>query len=269
MPMYDVDGTEDLSLAYANGAFIPGGDEFPARWAAHAAALRNRLGERARCQIPYGDAPRQTFDLLLPETTPAGLMVFIHGGFWLNFSPADWSHFAAGALARDWAVAMPGYTLAPEARIHAMTAEVEAAISAAAQAVAGPIVITGHSAGGHLAARMACTDRAPDWAGRLVRVVPISPVAELGPLMRTGMNEKLKIDAAEAEAESPARLTRRDGVDCTVWVGGQERPSFLWQARLLSENWDCPWHVAPGLHHFDVIDDLEDPDSLLVQTLLD
>ena len=58
-------------------------------------------------------------------------------------------------------------------------------------------------------------------------------------------------------------------MDCTVWVGGQERPSFLWQARTLSEAWDCPWHVAPGLHHFNVIDDLTDPDSLLMQTLLD
>jgi hypothetical protein len=54
----------------------------------------------------------------------------------------------------------------------------------------------------------------------------------------------------------------------TVWVGGQERPAFLWQARLMSENWDCPWHVEPGRHHFDVIDDLADPDSLLVDTLV-
>jgi arylformamidase len=53
-----------------------------------------------------------------------------------------------------------------------------------------------------------------------------------------------------------------------MWVGGQERPAFLWQARLLSENWDCPWHVEPGRHHFDVIDDLADPDSLLVDTLV-
>ena len=45
-------------------------------------------------------------------------------------------------------------------------------------------------------------------------------------------------------------------------------PAFLWQARLLSEAWDCPWHVARGRHHFDVIDDLADPDSLLVDTLV-
>ncbi|MCC0076206.1 MAG: alpha/beta hydrolase [Rhodobacter sp.] len=261
--------SEDLSTAYANADFIAGAAQFPPRWAAEAEAFRASLGERARCRLRYGEGARQTLDLFLPERTPAGLLVFIHGGYWMAFDPASWSHLARGALARDWAVAMPGYTLAPEARIAAMTDEVEAAIGMAAEMVAGPLVVTGHSAGGHLSARMACADRSPDWIDRLVRVVPISPLSDLRPLMQTGMNQTLHLDAAEARAESPALLAKRAEVDCTVWVGGQERPSFLWQARLLSEEWNCPWHVAPGLHHFTVIDDLADPDSLLVQTLLD
>lgn len=260
--------SDDLSTAYANADFIAGAAQFPPRWAAEAEAFRTALGERARCGLRYGEGARQTLDLFLPERTPAGLLVFIHGGYWMAFDPSSWSHLAQGALARDWAVAMPGYTLAPDARIAAMTDEVESAIGMAAEMVAGPLVVTGHSAGGHLSARMACTDRAPGWIDRLVRVVPISPLADLRPLMQTGMNQTLHLDAAEARAESPALLAKRDEVECTVWVGGQERPSFLWQARLLSEEWDCPWHVAPGLHHFNVIDDLADPDSLLEQTLL-
>ena len=260
---------DDLSLAYANGDFIPDAGSFVPRWEAEAAAFREELGDRARLGLSYGSTARQKVDLFLPEGPVAGLMVFIHGGYWLNFSPSTWSHFARGALARDWAVAMPGYTLAPEARIHQMTDEVEAAITLAAEAVDGPIVVTGHSAGGHLSARMACTDRNPVWADRLARVVPISPLSDLHPLRQTGMNAQLQLDADEADRESPALLSKRGDVDCTVWVGGQERPSFLWQARLLSENWDCTWHVAPGLHHFNVIDDLTDPDSLLMQTLLD
>ncbi len=130
--------------------------------------------------------------------------------------------------------------------------------------------MTGHSAGGHLSARMGCADAAlPDAvAARLRRVVPISPVADLAPLMQTEMNTQLHLDSAEATAESPAYLPLRSGVSVHVWVGGQERPAFLWQARTLSENWSCPWTVAPGRHHFDVIDDLENPDTPLVQTLL-
>jgi arylformamidase len=264
-----MDATDDLSLAYANADFIPGAADYTPRWRAEAAAFRDALGGRARCGLAYGPGARQVFDLFLPEGSPKGLLVFIHGGYWLAFAPGDWSAFAAGALERGWAVALPGYTLAPEARIAAMTDEIEAAIGAATAEVDGPVVVTGHSAGGHLSARMACADRAPGWADRLARVVPISPLADLRPLMRTGMNAKLALDPDEAAAESPALLERRPGVEVRVWVGAQERPAFLWQARLLSEAWDCPWHAEPERHHFDVIDGLRDPESPLMRCLLD
>ena len=253
--------TAALDLAYSNGAFIPAAADYAPRWAAKAAAFRAGLGARAQVDIAYGPGARQGFDLFLPEGAPKGVLVFVHGGYWMAFGRKDWSHLAAGALARGWACAMPGYTLAPEARIAEMTAEVAQAVGAIGCRVPGPVVVTGHSAGGHLAARMGCADVACSVA----RVVPISPLADLGPLAGTAMNEKLGLDAAEVAAQSPAMLGLRAGVDAHVWVGGQERPAFLWQARTLSEAWDCAWTVARGLHHFNVIDDLEDGDSALMQ----
>ena len=259
---------QDMDTAYANGAFIPGADAFPPRWTAQAAAFRDALGARAQCDLPYGAGDRQRFDLFLPQGTPRGLLVFVHGGYWLAFGRETWSHLAAGAVARGWACAMPSYTLAPAARIAAMTAEIDAAVAAAAERVAGPVVVTGHSAGGHLSARMGCADRGGAVAGRVVRVVPISPLADLQPLMSTAMNAKLHLDAAECATESPARLALRPGCAAHVWVGGQERPAFLWQARTLSEEWACPWTVDPGRHHFDVIDGLADPDHPLTAACL-
>ena len=263
------DESRDLSRDYANGDFIPGSEALPARWAVEAAAFRASLGLRARTGLRYGDGARQSFDLFLPEGAPRGLMVFVHGGYWLAFDPSSWSHLAAGALARGWACAMPGYTLAPEARIGAMTQEVARAVTAAAEMVPGPVVVTGHSAGGHLSARMACADMVLACDDRLARVVPISPLADLRPLMRTEMNKKLGLDSVEARAESPALWGTKPGLAAHVWVGAQERPAFLWQARLLSENWACPWTPDPGRHHFDVIDALADPESPLSAACLD
>jgi arylformamidase len=232
-----MDFPNEADRAYANGAFIPGSAELPARWRAAAAAFVAGLGPRARIGLPYGSGTREAFDLFLPEGAVRGLLVFVHGGYWMQTGRETWSHLAAGAVARGWACAMPSYTLAPEARISQINGQVRAAVAAAVAAlgVDVPLVITGHSAGGQLSARMACADGPPG----LRRVVPISPVAELGPLMETEMNLTLRLDAAECAAESPARLTPREGVQAHVWVGGQERPAFLWQARLLSENWGC------------------------------
>ncbi|QYK42771.1 MAG: alpha/beta hydrolase [Paracoccaceae bacterium] len=256
----------EADRAYANGAFIPGAEAYPLRWAVAAQEFRHGLGARARLGLAYGPGERQRFDLFLPPGDPRGLLVFVHGGYWLAFGRETWSHLAAGAVARGWACAMPSYTLAPEARISAMTQEVAGAVRAASGLVPGPVVVTGHSAGGQLSARMGC-------AGidlpRVARVVPVSPLADLAPLMATEMNDRLHIDAAEAAAESPAGLPLRAGVQAHVWVGGQERPAFLWQARLLSEAWDCPWTVDPGRHHFDVIDGLADPEGGLTRACLD
>ena len=259
-----MDFATEADRAYANSAFIPGSDALPARWRAQAAAFREGGSAKVRLNVEYGPAPRQKFDLFVPEAAPSGLMVFVHGGYWMATGREDWSHLAAGAVARGWACAIPSYSLAPAARIGAMRAEVAQAIAAASALVPGPLVVTGHSAGGHLAARMACADGPHG----VVRVVPVSPLADLRPLMDTEMNATLQLDAAEAQAESPAFLPLHRGVQAHVWVGGQERPAFLWQARTLSEAWGCPWTVDPGRHHFDVIDGYGDPGSPLMQACL-
>jgi acetyl esterase/lipase len=257
----------DYDRAYANGPFIPGAETFPPRWMQEAAAYRAALGQRARTAIPYGPRERNRLDLFLPEATPHGLLVFVHGGYWLRFDRETWSHLAAGAVAHGWACAIPSYTLAPEARISAMTKEIASAVEVAAGLVAGPIVVTGHSAGGHLSARMGCADVSV--SSLVKRVVPISPLADLEPISLTAMNTDLRLDAAEIATESPARLSLRPGVEPHVWVGAQERPAFLWQARLLSEAWACPWTPETGKHHFDVIHGLTEPASALLSACLD
>jgi arylformamidase len=90
----------DFDRAYANGPFIPGAETFPPRWTREAAAFRAAMGQRARTGIPYGSRPRNRLDLFLPEAAPHGLLVFVHGGYWLGFDREMWSHLASGAVAR-------------------------------------------------------------------------------------------------------------------------------------------------------------------------
>lgn len=252
----------NFDRAYANAAFIAGGDAYPAKWRRAADVYR----PKGELDLAYGPEPRNRYDLFLPDQTPQGLFVFVHGGYWLESDRSDWSHLAAGAVARGWACAMPSYSLAPTVRIGQITDEIDAAICVAAMRVTGPIVVAGHSAGGHLAARMGNPGRSAMVKSRVKRVIPISPLADLAPLMHTKMNDDLRLDAQECSDESPAAhpLT----CPAHIWVGGQERPAFLWQARTLSENWAAPWTVAPDKHHFNVIDDLGDPNSTLLNTCL-
>lgn len=258
-------------IDYVNAGFIPGGDAYPDQWESDALAFREREAAigRARLNEAYGDGARQKMDLFYPAGKPEGLVVFVHGGYWLRFDRAVWSHFAAGLTAAGWVVAMPSYTLAPDVRIAEITQEIARAVRHAAGMVRGPIRLIGHSAGGHLVARMG-KDDVPldaDIRSRLAHILPLSPVSDLRPLLDIELNAGLRLDAAEARAESPA-LSPAPGVPVTVWVGAEERPVFLDQAIWLAEAWDAPLRMDPGRHHFDILDGLLDPDSPLVRSLL-
>ena len=267
----------DWDDAYANGIHVPRGDRWPDAWVEPSAAYRADLEARGRAQlgVAYGPAARNRFDLFLPRGAPKGVVVFIHGGYWLRLDNSYWSHLAQGAVDRGFAVAMPSYTLCPDIRIAGIVGEIGAAIAKAAAMVEGPIHLTGHSAGGHLAARMACeTSPLPEALRRRTgNVVPISGVHDLRPMMRTAMNADLRIDPAEAAAHSPALLEPIGDVRVTCWVGGAERSEFIRQNALLANVWTglgaaTAAVVEPDRHHFSVIDGLADPDHPLTQALL-
>ncbi len=255
----------ELDDAFANAAYIQGGAEYPARWQANAAAFR-ALGN-AKLDIPYGEGERSAFDLFVPRETPKGLVIFVHGGYWLRFDRKFWSHLAHGSLEYGWAVAMPSYDLCPQVRITEIGQQIRNAIGVIAEQVEGPIRLVGHSAGGQLVARMICEDVNEPWCDRITKVVPISPVADLAPLMRTSMNADLCVDEDEALRESPVNLKRRE-ISVSVWVGSDERPVFVEQAKALSSNWNAELIVERSRHHFDVIDGLADPQSDLMRCLL-
>jgi hypothetical protein len=107
-----------------------------------------------------------------------------------------------------------------------------------------------------------------DIGARLHAAVPISPVVDLRPLLKTDMNGILQLDTVEAEAESPVLMRDRYPARVTVWVGENERPAFLDQAQWLGQAWGVPGVVSAGRHHFDVIDDLADPSSEMVHALI-
>jgi acetyl esterase/lipase len=260
--------------AFANMTYVPGSDALPDIWtndATHYRASAKRVEE-----LEYGDHPRELMDMVWPDESPKGLIVFVHGGYWIKLDKSFWTHFAEGARAQGWAVCLPQYQLAPEVRIADITRQIGRAITKAAGHVQGPIRLAGHSAGGHLVSRMLCDDSPlpPEVLARVTKTVSISGVHDLRPLLQTSMNASLRLDAYEAAQESPALLTPQCGVNVTAWVGGGERPEFIRQTQLLAMIWsgfdvqaDCV--VDGNHHHFSVLEGLKTADSPISKALCD
>ncbi len=268
----------DWSDAFANMAHVPEAHLLPDFWAGRAQRWREALlaaGGGMERDIAYGPHPRERFDIVWPEGPVQGLAVFVHGGYWMRLSKDHWTDLAQGVRAAGWALCLPGYVLTPEVRIGQITAQIGRAIKAAAAQVDGPICLAGHSAGGHLVTRMLCADSPLSEAvlGRVARCLSISGLHDLRPLLHTQMNETLRLDLAQARAESPVLAQPKRAIPLTCWVGGGELPEFIRQAELLATIWsglDMPVraHIDGTHNHFTVIEDLKTADSPIVRALL-
>ncbi|MDA4848498.1 alpha/beta hydrolase [Hoeflea poritis] len=257
--------------AFSNARYIDKGEDYPDLWARRAADYRSSAFTIP--DVPYGYHRRERMDIFRPDGEPIGLAVFVHGGYWSEFDKSSWSDLAAGAVSLGWAVVIPSYTLAPEARIRDITRQVGHAIEGASEKFDGPVRLAGHSAGGHLVTRMICDDTPlpPGVLSRIDRVLSISGLHDLRPLRLTEMNVLLKLDQKEAEIESPVLHDPVAGPELTCWVGDDERPEFVRQSRCLAEVWaskGLPTSFVQdrGRHHFDVIDGLKVPYHPLART---
>ena len=157
------------------------------------------------------DDPRQKLDLYLPrDLDDFPIVVFIHGGFWVHqdknyFQPVVGLYRNVGiALAREgFGTAVINYRLVPDVPFADEFADVTAAIAwwqkHAAQYGGDPtrMVITGHSAGGHMAALAGFDDARLAAAGVDVSGVagyaPLSPILDLGKLAAFSSSDAEKV----------------------------------------------------------------------------
>jgi acetyl esterase/lipase len=274
---------------YANRPYIADAESYLDKWLEMAATFRRTAN--ATLDIPYGSGERHKLDLFTPDLKqgqkpgqkPKGLVVFVHGGYWMAFDKSSWSHLAQGAISAGYAVAIPSYTLCPAVKISDITLEIARAIEHAAGLIEGEIHLAGHSAGGHLVSRMVSHTSPLNKLDKLNRsvldriknVMSISGVHDLRPLLETEMSDTLHLDMDQAYLESPALLlpSPKCTASMTCWVGGDERPEFIRQNSLLATIWTgfgMPINavVEPGKHHFNIIDGLLDRDHGLMKVLL-
>ena len=266
----------DYEAEYNNRARVPEHPQIFARWAQGAQSFR-ASHKNAEFGVRYGASARQYVDYFWPATDrSAPIALFIHGGYWRSLDPGAFSHFAAGANGHGLAFALAGYDLCPAATIETIIEQMQAATAFLYRRHKRRILACGHSAGGHLTACLVATDWKKYGADLPADLVPaglsISGLFDLAPLMQTGMNEDLRLDAASAARVSPLFWDVAPGRTLDAWVGGDESGEFLRQSRAIEENWGekgvaTEYVAAPDANHFTVLDPLASPESDITKTL--
>ncbi|MFG1350193.1 alpha/beta hydrolase [Xanthobacter autotrophicus] len=266
--VWDTLSQAERDAAYNNNAAVPDS----AAWveARDLAAAGFRATAHAHLDIPYGPGARQKLDLY-PGRAGAPCLVFIHGGYWQRNTREAFAHYAQGLLAHGWSVALPGYTLAPEARLGQIVAEIGAALDliardGAAYGITGPLVVSGWSAGAQLAVMK--LDHPAVAAG-----LAVSGVYELAPLRDTFLNGPLDLSDADIAACSPLRLPP-SLKPLAIAYGTDELPALVHDSRALAAQRvaaHAPGALLPipGANHFSILDELRRPEGRLVRAALD
>jgi arylformamidase len=261
----------DYEVEYNNRARVPENPTLIAGWARDAASYRAQHTPRS---MSYGPGARNTIDLF-PGDGGGPIVVFIHGGYWQALDGSFFSHLAGGLNAHGISVAIPSYDLCPDVTVDQIIRQMRAASRELAR-LGQPLVISGHSAGGHLAACLLATDW-PAFDASLPRdlitsAYAISGLFDLGPLVETSINKALRLDHAAARAVSPLfwKAPARGSLDAVV--GENESAEYFRQSQIVVERWGAAgiatrFGTVAGANHFTAIAPLADPNAPMVLRL--
>ena len=166
--------------------------------------------------LAYGPGDEQVADVRFAEDPGRPVLVVVHGGFWRpQYDRVHVRPMTEALAAAGWTTATPEYRRVP-GRPDLAVADVHDAVRGVAGApdLAGrPVVLVGHSAGGHLALQAAAT---PDPGHAPAGVLALAPVADLrraharrldGDAVRAFLGD----DAAARPDLDPARLPAPEG----------------------------------------------------------
>jgi arylformamidase len=261
----------DYEVEYNNRARVAEHPMVMAGWVRDAAAWRDSRPPRT---IAYGAGARQIIDFFEGDSS-GPIVVFIHGGYWQALDGSSFSHLARGLNAHGISVAIPSYDLCPDVTVEEIIREMQMASRELARL--GPrLVVSGHSAGGHLAACMLATDWKafdPSLPYDLVTAAfAISGLFDLTPLVGTSINKALGLNEATARKASPLfwQVPARGSLD--AMVGEAESAEYFRQSRTIVEQWGksgiaTRFGTVPAANHFTAIAPLSDPDSPVVLRL--
>lgn len=226
--------------------------------------------------IRYAQGDRQLLDVFTCTSASAPTLVYFHGGYWQRGDKSIYSFLALPYIQSQVNVVVVGYDLCPAVTITGIAEQARQAMAylwrnASLLGINGQrLIVMGHSAGGHITQMMLGTD----WAAyaddlpqdMICAGIPISPLSLLEPVRLTaGLNAQIRMDAAEAESQSPVLNHPPLGrSSILIAVGSAETSEFHRQAQLYQDackhaDREVSLYFVPEADHFDILDVLADP----------
>ncbi|MEA2794910.1 MAG: arylformamidase [Bradyrhizobium sp.] len=251
---------EERDLGLNNGVAVAGSADIVAGW--ERLSLEMRARNSGHLDLRYGPRERNRIDFLKAREK-APTLVFIHGGYWQTRAKETFALFAAGPMAHGINVALIGYTLAPDATLDEIVAEIHAGVDFLVERLSGlggeasRIVVSGWSAGGHLTSMALSHPQVK--AG-----MAISGIYDLEPIRHSYLNAKLGLDEAMSRRNSPVMQAGGAMKPLSLVAGSAELPLLRKQTADFAGHrarFGLPvtYEEIPGADHFTIMNEMVSP----------
>jgi arylformamidase len=282
MKLYrDFCSQEDIDLQYNTSLAVPDRDS----WIEWFSEESSRVRQEIDCilDVRYGPTLDETVDIFPAKETNAPVLVFIHGGYWIQGTSKKFSLVARGPVSRGVTVVVTNYSLCPEVSIEEITRQSRSAIAWLYKNASGfnidpeQIFVSGHSAGGQQVGMLVSTDWAsnyglPDFV--IKGGITISGIFDLNPLRYSFLQPKLLLTHEIILRQSPYFNIPKAAPPLLLSFGSEETAEFHRQSIDYLQAWQAnglagELFVQESKHHFSAIGGMTDGNSKLCDMVVD
>ncbi len=266
---------EQLDNEYNNQAKVKNFKNFVLEWAALSATARDELPTTTTCI--YDESSKQKLDIIyptVPSQSVVPVQIFFHGGYWKALSREIFYFVSRSFADHGVATVIVDYELIPTIDMAELIRQCRQSVAYIHQNAeelglnSNEIHVSGHSAGGHIAAMCLATDWPNFQSGlpdQIIKsAVGVSGLYDLLPISKCFLQDDLKLSSMDVTGLSPTHITAPKSGDMHFIVGAAEGPEYINQSETLAKVWpnvsQAP-NILEPYNHFTIMSAYADPTS--------
>jgi arylformamidase len=275
---YDQDQLNDQ---YNQRILVPDANSYMERHLVKSAATREMLD--CEIDVAYGLTEDEKLDIFPAPPSANGkappVVVYYHGGAWTRWHKDNNSYQARSFTAAGATFVSVNFALLPTVDMDELIRQCRVAVAwvykYAASFGADPerLYVAGHSSGGHEVGLLAVTDWERDWdlPPDFIRgAAAASGMYDLEPVRLSSCNEYVRLDMEMTARNSAQRQIRDIMPPFIIAYGAGEQIEFRRQsidfaAEMRKRGHDIQEFDLPGLNHFQVSEQFDNPDGPLLK----
>ena len=232
--------------------------------------------------LKYGKSKLQTMDVFFKEKAyKSPIHIFIHGGYWRALDKSYHTHMAVPFVDKNITFFNINYDLCPRVKLSDIKNQIIKAIlwinknSKNFNADNRNIVISGHSAGAHLASLMLSVNWSKFGIDKSIfrGIALVSGIFNTETVLKLKVNTEIGLSNYEAKLNNPLKLTPKVIIPVVISYGDKEPVLWKKQSRdfinyLKKSGYPCKEVICKNDNHFSLIDTLANIKKKIVKDMI-